>query len=218
VRLIFHGIECGANQFWAKSMSDPENDTVPFVPPHLEIFQATNGSRVQLSLISGEILDYRTRNRRKRRGKGWIEKTEHQIWLFLSDGREECLRVSDFNGSVHSGQSLTLVIGSNSDRDECVAIYNQSTAQVIYRKAVWGKLLGVGCLFPIFFILFVFPLIWLAIAMTAFKLALKSSLAVFMSPLLAVGITIGFYLLAILPVHQFFRRRIDTVLKIEQKT
>jgi hypothetical protein len=196
-------------------MINPENDAVPSVLPHLETFQATNGSRVQLSLISGEILDYRTLNRRKKRGKKWVEKIEHQIWLFLSDGREECLRVSNFQGSVHAGESLTLVIGSNPDRDECVAIYNRSTAQVFYRKEVWSKLLGVGCLLPIIFILFVFPITWLTIAMLAFKLALKSSQAVFMSPLLAMVVTVSCYLLATIPVSELFRRRIDAVLGLD---
>ncbi len=199
-------------------MSDPENDAVPSVPPPLETFQATNGSRVRLSLISGEVLDYRTRRKRKRQGKGWVEKIEHQIWLFLSDGREECLRVSNFNGAVQPGQSLTLVIGSNPDRDECVAIYNRSTAQIFYRKEVWEKLLGVGCLLPIIFILFVFPLLWLAIAMISFKLAQKSSLAVFASPLWAVAVTVSLYLLATFPVYELFRRRINAVLSIVEKT
>jgi hypothetical protein len=197
-------------------MSDPENDAVPSVLPHLETFQATNGSRVKLSLISGEILDHRTSTRRKKRGKKWVEKIEHQIWLFLSDGREECLRVSNFQGSVRSGESLTLVIGSNPDRDECVAIYNRSTAQVVYRKEVWSKLLGVGCLLPILFILLVFPLIWLTMAMIAFKLALKPALAVFLSPLLAVGVTIAIYLLITLPVPKMFRQRINAVLNIAE--
>jgi hypothetical protein len=199
-------------------MNDSENNTVPSVPPHLKTFQATNGSRVRFSLISGEILDHRTLNRQKRRGKGWVEKIEHQIWLFLSDGREECLRVSNFKGAIKPGQSLTLVIGSNPERDECVAIYNRSTAQVFYRKEVWGKLLSVGCFLPVLFILFVFPLTWLTIAMIAFKLALEAKLAIFMSPILAVGITLFLYLMAIIPVRQLFRRRINAILAIGKKT
>lgn len=199
-------------------MSDPENDTVPSVPPHLKIFQASNGSRVRFSLISGEILHHRTINRKKRRGKGWVEKIEHQISLFLSDGREECLRVSNFKGAIEPGQSLTLVIGSNPERDECVAIYNRSTAQVFYRKEVWGKLLSVGCFLPILFVLFVFPLLWLTIAMIAFKLALNVKLTIFMSPILAVGLTLFLYLMAIIPVRHLFRRRINTVLAIGEKT
>jgi hypothetical protein len=195
-------------------MSEPENDAVPSVLPQLETFQAINGSRVKLSLISGEILDHRTLTRRKRRGKKWVEKIEHQIWLFLSDGREECLRVSNFRGSVQSGESLTLVIGSNPDRDECVAIYNRSTAQVVYRQEVWSKLLGVGCLLPILFILLVFPLIWLTIAMIAFKLALKSAVVVFLSPVVAAGLTMAIYLLITLPVPHMFRRHINAVLNI----
>jgi hypothetical protein len=199
-------------------MSEPENDLVPSVPPHLKIFQATNGSRVRFSLISGEILDHRTRNLKKRRGKRWVEKIEHQISLFLSDGREECLRVSNFKGSIEPGQTLTLVIGSNPERDECVAIYNRSTAQVFYRKEVWGKLLSVGCFLPFLFILFVFPLIWLTIFAIASRLSFDNKLAVFLSPVLAIGVTLVLYLAAIIPVRQLFRQRINAILAISQKT
>jgi hypothetical protein len=54
--------------------------------------------------------------------------------------------------------------------------------------------------------------------MISFKLAQKSSLAVFASPLWAVAVTISLYFLVTLPVPELFRRRINAVLSITPKT
>jgi hypothetical protein len=60
--------------------------------------------------------------------------------------------------------------------------------------------------------LFVFPLLWLFIAMIFFRMGL-SARAVVQSPVMAAAICVVLYLVATLPVKALFRRHLKAILK-----
>jgi hypothetical protein len=192
-------------------MSDISSSLVPSIPAKLKTFLALNGNRVRFSLIAGRVTRYECLKRRKKRDGQKVERLEHSIWLRLTDGREECLRLKKFEGDVQVGQALILALGSNGDRVECVALHNRSLGKIFYRKEVWSRLLETGCFVPLLFILFVFPLIWLTLSMFYFRMG-QSPQAVLLSPLIAVVASLGFYFLTTLPVKLLFRRHIDAIL------
>jgi hypothetical protein len=193
-------------------MSDISSDFVPSVPAKLRTFLAFNGNRVKFTLVSGRVIRYECLKRRKKRDGNKVERLEHSIWMKLTDGREECLRLKKFEGEVRVGQSLILALGSNRERVECVALQNLSIGKIFYRREVWSKLLETGCLLPILFSLFVFPLLWLFFAMVFFRAGLSAK-AVLISPLMALIISFMAYLVVTLPVKILFRRHINAILQ-----
>jgi hypothetical protein len=193
-------------------MSELSGDLVPLVPSKLRTFLALNGSRVKFSLVAGRVTRYECLKRRKNKDGKKVERLEHSIWMLLADGREECLRLKKFEGEVSVGQSLILALGSNQERVECVALQNRSIGKIFYRREVWHKLLETGCLIPILFTLFIFPLLWLVFA-TFFFRANLSTKAVLISPIMALGISVVAYLLVTLPVKILFRRHINAILQ-----
>jgi hypothetical protein len=193
-------------------MSNISNDFVPPVPAKLRTFLALNGSQVKFTLVGGRVTRYECLRRRHKKNSKRVEKVEHSIWMKLTDGREECLRLKKFDGEVRVGQALILALGSNRERVECVALQNCSVGKIFYRREVWNKLLATGCLLPILFTLFVFPLLWLFFAMIFFR-AGYSAKAILISPVMAFVISFVAYLMATLPVKILFRRHINAVLQ-----
>jgi hypothetical protein len=193
-------------------MSDLSSDFVPSVPAKLRTFLALNGNKVKFSLVAGQVTRYECLKRRKKRDGKKVESLEHSIWMKLADGREECLRLRKFEGEVSVGQSLILALGSNRERVECVALQNRSIGKIFYRREVWSKLLETGCLMPILFILFVFPMLWLIFATIFFRADLSAK-AVLVSPLMALAVSLVMYLIFTLPVKILFRRHINAILQ-----
>lgn len=193
-------------------MSNVPKDFVPSVPAKLRTFLAFNGNQVKFTLVGGRVTRYECLRRRNKKDGKKVEKIEHSIWMQLTDGREECLRLKKFDGEVRVGQSLILALGSNRERVECVALQNRSVGKIFYRREVWSKLLETGCLLPILFTLFIFPLLWLFFAMIFFKAGLSAK-AVLMSPVMAFAISFVAYLVATLPVRILFRRHINAILQ-----
>lgn len=190
------------------------NNLVPSLPAKLENFRALNGTQLKLYLLGGTVEKYQRDAVNK--STNFIKKpVEHSIWMDLTDGRSECLRLNKFKelrGRVREGQFLTLVIGTNDDRDDCLAVYNHSLDRIFYRTEVWNKFLNSSSLLPILVGLFVFPLLWLSIAMIFFKMG-HSAKAVVQSPVIAAATCGIFYLVATLPVKALFRRHIKAILK-----
>jgi hypothetical protein len=194
------------------------NNLVPNLPAKLENFRALNGTQLKLYLLGGTVEKYKrdavTKSSSKRT-QLMKKPVEHSIWMNLTDGRNECLRVNRFKelqGRVREGQFLTLVIGTDGDRDDCLAIYNHSLDRIFYRTEVWNKFLDSSSLLPIILSLFVFPLLWLFIAMIFFRMGL-SARAVVQSPVMAAAICVVLYLVATLPVKALFRRHLKAILK-----
>jgi hypothetical protein len=199
--------------FWPPAMtSSPTNLPLP-IPAKLRTFLALNGNRVKFTLVAGQVVRYECLTRRKKRNGQRIERLEHAIWMQLTDGREECLKLKRFEGKVQVGQWLVLALGSNRERVECVAVYNRSIDKIFYRQEVWGKLLETGCLLPLLFLLFVFPLLWLFLAMIFFRLD-ASLKAVLVAPLVALGASCLGYLAVTLPVRFLFLHHVKAVLRV----
>jgi hypothetical protein len=192
-------------------MSNTSSSLVPSIPAKLKTFLALNGNRVRFSLIAGRVIRYECLKRRKKRNGQRVERLEHSIWMQLTDGREECLRLQKFEGDVQVGQALILALGSNGSRVECVALHNRSLGKIFYRTEVWNKLLETGCFLPLLFALFVFPLLWLSFSMFLFRTG-GSAKAILMAPLMAMAISLVSYFLVTLPVKLLFRRHIDAIL------
>jgi hypothetical protein len=191
------------------------NNLVPSLPAKLENFRALNGTQLKLYLLGGTVEKYQHDAVTNKSIKLIKKPVEHSIWLDLTDGRSECLRLNKFKelrGRVREGQFLTLVIGTNDDRDDCLAIYNHSLDRIFYRTEVWNQFLNSSSLLPILVGLFVFPLLWLSIAMIFFKMG-HSVKAVVQSPVIAAATCCIFYLVATLPVKALFRRHIKAILK-----
>jgi hypothetical protein len=194
------------------------NNLVPNLPAKLEKFRALNGTQLKLYLLGGTVEKYKrdavTKSSSKRT-QLMKKPVEHSIWMNLTDGRNECLRVNRFKelqGRVREGQFLTLVIGTDGDRDDCLAIYNHSLDRIFYRTEVWNKFLDSSSLLPIILGLFVFPLLWLFIAMIFFRMGMSAK-AVVQSPVMAAAICVVLYLVATLPVKALFRRHLKAILK-----
>jgi hypothetical protein len=194
------------------------SNLVPNLPAKLENFRALNGTQLKLYLLGGTVEKYQRDAVTSRSSKSTPltkKPVEHSIWMNLTDGRTECLRVNKFKelrGRVREGQFLTLVIGTNGDRDDCLAIYNHSLDRIFYRTEVWNKFLDSSSLLIIVLGLFVFPLLWLSIAMVFFRMGLSAK-AVVQSPVMAAAICVVLYLLATLPVKALFRRHLKAILK-----
>jgi hypothetical protein len=194
------------------------NNSVPVLPSKLEHFRALNGTQLKIYLLGGTVERYKrdevnvTKSKRSQLTK---KSVEHSIWMNLTDGRNECLRLNKFKelqGRVREGQFLTLIIGTNGDRDDCLAIYNHDLGRIFYRTEVWNKFLDSSSLLPILLALFVFPLLWLFIAMMFFRLG-QSAKAVLQSPIMAASVCMLLYLAAILPVKALFKRHLKAILK-----
>jgi hypothetical protein len=194
------------------------NNLVPSLPPKLENFRALNGTRLKLYLLGGTVEKYRRDEITKssnQRPPLMKKPVEHSIWMNLTDGRQECLRVNRFKelrGRVREGQFLTLVIGTDGDRDDCLAIYNHSLNRIFYRTEVWNKFLASSSLVSIVLGLFLFPILWLFIAMIFFRMGMSAK-AVVQSPVIAAAICAVLYLVATLPVKALFKRHLKAVLK-----
>ncbi len=194
------------------------NNLVPKLPAKLENFRALNGTRLKLYLLGGTVEKYQrdaVTNSPNNQAQLIKKPVEHSIWMNLTDGRSECLRVNRFKelrGRVREGQFLTLVIGTDGDRDDCLAIYNHSLNRIFYRTEVWNKFLDSSSLLPILLGLFVFPMLWLFIAMLFFRMGMSAK-AVVQSPVMAAAICAVLYLAATLPVKALFRRHLRAILK-----
>jgi hypothetical protein len=194
------------------------NNLVPNLPAKLENFRALNGTQLKLYLLGGTVEKYKrdaVTSSSSKRAQLIKKPVEHSIWMNLTDGRSECLRMNRFKelqGRVREGQFLTLVIGTDGDRDDCLAIYNHSLDRIFYRAEVWNRFLDSSSLLPIVLGLFVFPLLWLSIAMVFFRMGLSAK-AVVQSPLIAAATCVVLYLAATLPVKALFRRHLKAVLK-----
>jgi hypothetical protein len=192
------------------------NNLVPNLPTKLKNFRAPNGTQLKLYLLGGTVEKYQrdvTKNSSNQQPPK--KPVEHSIWMNLTDGRSECLRLNKFKelrGRVREGQFLTLVIGTNDDRDDCLAIYNHSLHRIFYRTEVWNKFLDTNSLLLILLGLFVFPLLWLGIAMVFFHMG-QSIKAIVQSPVIAAAICCILYLLVTLPVKALFKRHLKAVLK-----
>lgn len=194
------------------------NDLVPNLPTKLKNFRALNGTQLKLYLLGGTVEKYQRDAMvitSKKRAQNIKKPVEHSIWMNLTDGRQECLRLNKFRelqGRVREGQFLTLVIGTDGDRDDCLAIYNHSLDRIFYRTEVWNRFLDSSSLLLIVLGLFLFPLLWLVIAMVFFRMGLSAK-AVVQSPAIAAAICAVLYLAATLPVKALFRRHLKAVLK-----
>jgi hypothetical protein len=194
------------------------SNLVPNLPAKLKNFRALNGTQLKLYLLGGTVEKYQRDAVTSISSKNTPltkKPVEHSIWMNLTDGRNECLRVNKFKelrGRVREGQFLTLVIGSNGDRDDCLAIYNHSLNRIFYRTEVWNKFLDSSSLLPILLGLFVFPLLWLFIAMIFFRMGMSAK-AVVQSPVMAAAICAVLYLAATLPVKALFKRHLKAILK-----
>jgi predicted permease len=194
------------------------NNSVPALPVKLQHFRALNGTQLKLYLLGGMVERYQqgvvTKSSSKR-NHGRKKPVEHSIWMNLTDGRTECLRLNKFKelrGRVQEGQFLTLIIGTDGDRDDCLAIYNHALDRIFYRTEVWNKFLDSSYLLPVLLGLFVFPLLWLFIAMVFFRFGMSAK-AVVQSPVMAAGICGLLYLGATLPVKALFKRHLKAILK-----
>jgi hypothetical protein len=194
------------------------NDSVPALPVKLQHFRALNGTQLKLYLLGGTVERYqqgvvaKSLSKRKQGGK---KPVEHSIWMNLTDGRTECLRLNKFKelrGRVQEGQFLTLIIGTDGDRDDCLAIYNHALNRIFYRTEVWNKFLDSSYLLPVLLGLFVFPLLWLFIAMVFFRFGMSAK-AVVQSPVMAAGVCSVLYLGATLPVKALFKRHLKAILR-----
>jgi hypothetical protein len=194
------------------------NESVPALPVKLQHFRALNGTQLKIYLLGGTVERYKRDDVTKsssKRAQLVKKPVEHSIWMNLTDGRSECLRLNKFKelrGRVREGQFLTLVIGTNGDRDDCLAIYNHALDRIFYRTEVWNKFLDSSYLLPILLGLFVFPLLWLLIAMVFFRMGMSAK-AVVQSPVIAAATCGIFYLAATLPVKALFRRHLKAILK-----
>jgi hypothetical protein len=193
------------------------NNLVPNLPAKLQHFQALNGTQLKLYLLGGTVEKYQhdVVSSSSQSSQSIKKPIDHLIWMSMTDGRSECLRLNKFKelrGKVREGQFLTLVIGTNGDRDDCLAIYNHSLNRIFYRTEVWNKFLNSSSLLPILLGLFAFPLLWLGIAMVFFRMG-DSIKAIIHSPAIAATICCVVYLVAILPVKALFRRHLKAILK-----
>jgi hypothetical protein len=194
------------------------NNSVPALPVKLQHFRALNGTQLKLYLLGGTVERYQqgaVAKSSSKRNQGGKKPAEHSIWMNLTDGRTECLRLNKFKelrGRVQEGQFLTLIIGTDGDRDDCLAIYNHALNRIFYRTEVWNKFLDSSYLLPILLGLFVFPLLWLFIAMVFFRFGMSAK-AVVQSPVMAAGVCGVLYLGATLPVKALFKRHLKAILK-----
>jgi hypothetical protein len=198
----------------------------PAIPANLRHFRALNGTQVKFYLLAGVVDKYEclawgrpdgnqlpVKNGKPQ--KAQKKPVDHTIWISLTDGRKECLRLNKFkelHSRIKADQFLTLVIGTNGDRDDCVAIYNHETNRLFYRTEIWSKFIEGGSWLPLLLVLFVFPLIWLFLAMLFFKSG-HSSKAVFHSPLIAAALCIILYFVATIPVKTLFRRHVRAIIQ-----
>jgi hypothetical protein len=195
----------------------------PTIPANLKYFRALNGSKVRFYLLTGVVDKYEclawgrpsSPSSPPPKNKSKQKPVEHTIWISLTDGRQECLRLNRFkelNSRIKASQFLTLVIGTNGDRDDCVAIYNHDTNRLFHRTEIWSRFIEGSSMLPILLGLFVFPLLWLFVSMVFFKMG-HSSKAVFQSPLIAAALCIVFYFVATLPVKALFRRHLRAIIR-----
>jgi hypothetical protein len=203
----------------------------PAIPANLKYFRALNGSQVKFYLLSGVVDKYeclawgrpasppplppKAAKNAPKNPKSKQKPVEHTIWISLTDGRQECLRLNRFKelqSRIKAGQFLTLVIGTNGDRDDCVAIYNHDTNRLFHRTEIWSRFIEGSSMLPILLGLFVFPLLWLAVSMIFFKMG-YSAKAVFQSPLIAAAFCLIFYFVATLPVKVLFRRHLRAIIR-----
>jgi hypothetical protein len=196
----------------------PIKKSVPALPAKLQYFRALNGTQLELYLLGGIVERYQrdaVNQSASNSYQGSNNPVEHSIWMNLTDGRTECLRLNRFKelrGRVCEGQFLTLIIGTDGDHDDCLAIYNHALDRIFYRTEVWNQFLGSSYLLPALLGLFVFPLLWLFIAMAFFRFGMSAK-AVFQSPVMAAGVCIVLYLVATLPVKTLFKRHLKAILR-----
>jgi hypothetical protein len=196
----------------------------PVIPANLRYFWALNGSRVKLYLLSGVVDRYerlawgRPSNApptTSTTAQSKQKPVDHTIWISLTDGRQECLRLNKFkelNSRIEPGQFLSLVIGTDGNRDDCLAIYNHDTGRLHHRTEIWNRFIEGSSMLPLLLGLFVFPLLWLFVSMVFFKMG-YSAKAVFQAPLIAAALCVVFYFVATVPVKVLFRRHLRALIQ-----